>query len=349
MGPLAGVRIIEIVGIGPGPFAGMLLADMGAEVIAVTRPKAPALGSIPKDASFRGKTRVTLDLKTEEGVAGLLELAQGADALIEGNRPGVMERLGLGPEDLAARNKRLVYGRMTGWGQEGPLAHAAGHDLNYAALAGAIHSMGAADAAPTPPLNLVADYGGGALFLAFGVVCALLEARSSGQGQVVDAAMVDGVSLMMTMFHSLRASGMWNDARGGNFVDGGAHFYGCYRTKDDRFVTLGAIEPQFMALFIEKAGLDPSWMGKHMDPKAWPALKAELEQVFAGKTEAEWRALLEGTDACFAPAPPFWEAHEHPHAQARGAFIEHEGVIQPAPAPRFSRTMPEVKGAKVAE
>ncbi|MEL6978011.1 MAG: CaiB/BaiF CoA-transferase family protein [Pseudomonadota bacterium] len=346
MGPLAGLKIIEIVGIGPGPFAGMLLADMGAEVIAVTRPKGVALGDLPKDASFRGKTRHPLDLKSAEGRAALLELAADADALIEGNRPGVMERLGLGPEELAARNKRLVYGRMTGWGQEGPLAQAAGHDLNYAALAGAIHPLGAADAPPTPPLNLVADYGGGAMFLAFGVVCAMLEAQRSGQGQVVDAAMVDGASLMMTMFHSLRASGLWNEARGANFLDGGAHFYGCYRTKDDRFVTLGAIEPQFMMLFIQKAGLDPSWISKHMDQSAWPALKEEMAALFATKTEAEWRELLEGADVCFAPAPPFWEAHLHPHAQARGAFIEHDGMIQPAPAPRFSRTKPEVKGAK---
>lgn len=347
MGPLKGVKIVEMVGIGPGPFAGMLLADMGAEVTGVTRPQAQELGELPKDATRRGKRIVPINLKSEEGKAQVLDLIAGADALIEGNRPGVMERLGLGPEICWERNPRLVYGRMTGWGQDGPLSQAAGHDLNYAALAGAIHPIGDPAAPPPPPLNLVADYGGGAMFLAFGVVCGILEARQSGQGQVVDAAMVEGASLMMSMFHSLKAAGAWAPARGANFLDGAAHFYSCYRTKDDLFISLGAIEGPFMQLFIEKAGLDASWMGKHMDAKAWPALKAELETLFASKTQAEWIEILEGTDACFAPVLPFWEAHEHPHNRARGSFIEHDGFVQPAPAPKFSRTKPEVLGAKV--
>ncbi|MEM9726703.1 MAG: CaiB/BaiF CoA-transferase family protein [Pseudomonadota bacterium] len=347
MGPLKGVKIIEMVGIGPGPFAGMLLADMGAEVIAVERPGGASM--MPKDATRRGKTFLEVNVKTEEGRAQVLDLVEGADALIEGNRPGVMERLGLGPDACLARNPRLVFGRMTGWGQEGPLAPTAGHDLNYAAITGAIHAIGPADTPPPPPLNLVADYGGGAMFLAFGVVCALLEARQSGHGQVVDAAMVDGASLMMAMFHSMKASGAWAPARNANLLDGGAHFYGCFRTKDDQFVSLGAIEGPFMQVFIEKAGLDESWMAKHMDQSAWPALREEMAALFAERTSAEWRALLEGTDACFAPVLPFWEAHRHPHAQARDAFIELDGFIQPAPAPRFSRTKPEVAGAKAVK
>ncbi|MEO1234118.1 MAG: CaiB/BaiF CoA-transferase family protein [Myxococcota bacterium] len=345
MGPLHGTKVIEIVGIGPGPFAGMMLADMGAEVVAVRRP-GPALIGLPVDINRRGKLELELDLKSEEGRAKLLEHLATADALIEGNRPGVMERLGLGPEDCWKLNPRLVYGRMTGWGQDGPLAQAAGHDLNYAALAGAIYPMGNHGEPPPVPLNLVADYGGGALFLVVGVLAAILEARQSGQGQVVDASMVEGASLMMSLFHSLRASGLWMDRRGTNMLDGGAHFYGCYQTSDDQFVSLGAIEPQFMQTFLERTGLDPAWMERHMDPSAWAELEGEVKALFASKTRAEWETLLEGTDACFAPVLPFWDAPNHPHNQARGSFVELEGLVQPGPAPRFSRTPSEARSAR---
>lgn len=346
MGPLHGTMVVEIEGLGPGPFAGMMLADMGADVTAVSRKGPTTLGKLPVDITRRGKKQMELDLKDPEDREMLLGLVGLADVLIEGNRPGVMERLGLGPEDCWARNPRLVYGRMTGWGQDGPLAGAAGHDLNYAALAGAIYPMGSSDQPPPVPLNLVADYGGGALFLVVGVLAALLEARTSGQGQVVDASMVEGASLMMSLFHSFRASGMWNPTRGTNLLDGGAHFYGCYRTQDDQFVTLGAIEPQFMQVFIAKAGLDPAMLNGHLDPSTWPRFREELTTLFASKPRAEWEDLLEGTDACFASALPFWEAHEHPHHRARGSFVELDGVIQPAPAPRFSRTPSEIQGAK---
>jgi len=340
-GPLAGLKVVEMVGLGPGPFAGMLLADMGAEVIAVDRPGGASI-VLPRDISWRGKTRVELDLKTRAGRAAVLDHLATADALIEGNRPGVMERLGLGPEDCWQVNPRLVYGRMTGWGQEGPLSQAAGHDLNYIALAGALHPMGAPDAPPPVPLNLVGDYGGGAMFLAFGIMAALWEAQRSGKGQVVDAAMVDGASLMMTFFHSLMASGWWAQERGANFLDGGAHFYGCYACADGKFVSVGAIELPFMKVLVEKMDLPESWLERHMDRESWPELKAELAARFATRPQAEWCALLEGTDACFAPVLPVWEAHEHPHALARHAFIRRENVVEPAPAPRFSRTKPDL-------
>jgi alpha-methylacyl-CoA racemase len=342
-GPLAGLKVIEMVGLGPGPFAGMLLADMGAEVIAVERPGGVSI-NLPHDICRRGKTRIELDVKTRQGRAAVLDYITNADVLIEGNRPGVMERLGLGPEDCWKANPRLVYGRMTGWGQDGPLAQAAGHDLNYIALAGALHPMGDPDSAPPVPLNLVGDYGGGAMFLAFGVMAAVYEAQTSGKGQVVDAAMVDGASLMMSMFHSLRASGWWTEARGANFLDGGAHFYGNYICADGKYISLGAIELPFMKVLVDKAGLPADWLDKHMDATAWPELKAELTRLIASRTQAEWCDLLEGSDACFAPVLPFWEAPDHPHALARRAFITREGVIEPAPAPRFSRTPPALAG-----
>ena len=342
-GPLAGLKLVEMVGLGPGPFAGMLMADMGADVIAVDRPGGASI-VLDHDICWRGKTRLELDIKTHAGRAAVRDHIASADALIEGNRPGVMERLGLGPDDCWRVNPRLVYGRMTGWGQEGPLAQAAGHDLNYIALAGALYAMGAPDAPPPVPLNLVGDYGGGAMFLAFGVMAALWEAQRSGKGQVVDAAMVDGASLMMSFFHSLRASGWWTEARGANMLDGGAHFYGCYECADGRHVSVGAIEPVFMAVLVDKMGLPGHWLDRHMDRAAWPDLRAELAARFAKRTQAEWCDLLEGTDACFAPVLPFWEAPEHPHAQARHAFIRRSGVTEPAPAPRFSRTRPDLAG-----
>lgn len=345
MGPLAGYRIIEVVGIGPGPFAGMMFADMGAEVIAVDRPGGAPTISV--DINRRGKRSIELDLKSEEGKTTFLKLCETADALFEGYRPGVMEKLGLGPDDVAAANPKLVYGRMTGWGQTGPLAHTAGHDINYIALSGALHAIGPAGGPPAAPLNLVGDYGGGGMMLAFGLVCALLEAQKSGKGQVVDVSMVEGSSVLMSIFHSLMASGRWAPMRGVNLLDGGAHFYSTFETADGEYVSFGAIEPQFMRIFVEKAGLDESWMQKHMNPGEWAALKRELTALFKTKTSAEWQELLDGTDACFAPILPFWEAHKHPHNQARESFIDVDGIKQPAPTPKFSRTEPEVRGGPV--
>lgn len=345
MGPLSGYRIIEVVGIGPGPFAGMMFADMGAEVIAVDRPGGST--AIPVDINRRGKRSIELDLKSEDGKTTFLKLCETADALFEGYRPGVMEKLGLGPDEVAAANPRLVYGRMTGWGQTGPLANTAGHDINYIALSGALHAIGPAGAPPTVPLNLVGDYGGGGMMLAFGLVCALLEAQKSGTGQVVDVSMVEGSSALMSIFHSLMASGRWAPMRGVNLLDGGAHFYGTYETADGEHVSFGAIEPQFMQVFVEKAGLDASWMQKHMNPGEWAALKVELATLFKSKTSAEWQALLNGTDACFAPIMPFWDAHKHPHNQARESFIDLDGIIQPGPTPKFSKSTPEVRHGPV--
>lgn len=342
MGPLAGYRIIEVVGIGPGPFAGMMFADMGAEVIAVDRPGTSG-ADLTVDINRRGKRSIELDLKSDDGKATFLKLCETADALFEGYRPGVMEKLGLGPDEVAAANPKLVYGRMTGWGQTGPLAQTAGHDINYIALSGALHAMGPAGAPPVAPLNLVGDYGGGGMMLAFGLVCALLEAQKSGKGQVVDVSMVEGSSALMSIFHSLMASHRWAPMRGINLLDGGAHFYGTFETKDGEYVAFGAIEPQFMQVFIDKAGLDKSWMQKHLNPGEWAALKAELTGIFKSKSLTEWKDLLDGTDACFAPVIPFWEAHKHPHNQARSSFIEVDGVTQPAPTPKFSRTSPEVR------
>jgi len=342
MGPLAGLRIIEIVGIGPGPFAGMMFADMGAEVIAVDRPGPSSPVDMKIDITKRGKKSVTLNLKSKEGRDALLKLCKTADALFEGFRPGAMEKLGLGPDDIAAHNPKLVYGRMTGWGQTGPLAKTAGHDINYIALSGALHAMGPKDTPPTIPLNLVGDYGGGSMMLAFGMMCAIWEAQKSGKGQTVDTSIVEGASIMMSLFHSLQASGLWSQNRGTNLLDGGAHFYGTYETSDGHFVSLGAMEPQFIQVFVEKADLDSSWLQKHMNPAEWPSLKTKLTDLFKNKTCDEWQELLEGTDACFAPVMPFWEAHSHPHNQARESFVEIDGLTQPAPTPKFSRTAPHV-------
>ncbi|MEE4382008.1 MAG: CaiB/BaiF CoA-transferase family protein [Pseudomonadales bacterium] len=346
MGPLAGYRIIELAGIGPGPFCGMMLSDMGAEVIRVERPAPGA--KAPKDVLVRNRRSIAVDLKKPEGVEAVLRLCEGADALFEGFRPGVTERLGLGPEDCMARNPRLVYGRMTGWGQDGPMAQAAGHDINYIGLSGALHAIGRAGERPVPPLNLVGDFGGGGMLLAFGLVCGLLEAQRSGQGQVVDAAMVDGAASLMAMFFSFAAQGGFTDQRGSNLLDGGAHFYDTYETKDGKYVCLGSIEPQFYAQLIEKAGLDPATFAPQMDRARWPELKEKLAEVMRTKTRDEWCTLMEGTDVCFAPVLSIFEAPEHPHNRARGTFLEVDGIAQPAPAPRFSRTVPEVRGAAPA-
>ncbi|HZA00009.1 MAG TPA: CaiB/BaiF CoA-transferase family protein [Acidimicrobiales bacterium] len=345
MGPLAGVTVIEIAGIGPGPFCAMMLADMGAEVIRVDRADSAQGGDPdhpPADLVARGRRSIAVDLKNPDGVAVVLDLVERADALIEGFRPGVAERLGIGPEDCRARNPRLVYGRMTGWGQDGPLASAAGHDINYIALAGALDLIGRRGGAPVPPLNLIGDYGGGGMLLAFGVVCALLEAQRSGEGQVVDAAMVDGAAVLMTMFHALRAMGVWNDERGTNMLDSGAHFYDVYETADARYVAIGSIESQFYAELLRLTGLDGEELPWQHDRARWPELKERLAAIFKTKTRDEWCEVMEGTDVCFAPVLSIPEAVEHPHNAARRTFVEVAGIPQPGPAPRFGRTAPEI-------
>ncbi len=346
-GPLQGYRIIELAGIGPGPFAAMMLADMGAEVIRVERAQAvrgPAPDQPYFDTMQRGRRNVALDLKHPDGVATVLDLVERADALIEGFRPGVVERLGLGPEVCLARNPKLVFGRMTGWGQTGPMANAAGHDINYISLGGALAHFARAGERPVPPMNMVGDFGGGGMFLAFGVVCALLEAQRSGQGQVVDAAMVDGTATLMSMFWAFKAVGMHDENRPGtNLLDTGAHFYDVYRTADDRFISLGSIEPQFYAELLQRIGLaDDPELSRQMDRANWPHLKERMAEIVAGRTRAEWCELLEGTDVCFAPVLTMSEAAAHPHNVARNSFVEIAGVTQPAPAPRFSRTPGQV-------
>ncbi|NNK34259.1 MAG: CoA transferase [Xanthomonadales bacterium] len=344
MGPLAGLKIIELAGIGPGPFCGMLLADMGADVVCIERSVRPALD--PKTDCFRrGKRSVMLDLKSVEGRETFMRLVEKTDALFEGYRPGVMERLGLGPDDCMARNAGLVYGRMTGWGQSGPLSQAAGHDINYIALTGALHAIGPRGGKPVPPLNLVGDFGGGALFLAFGLVSAILEARNSGRGQVVDAAMTDGSAVLMSLFHSLDAQGRFSPERGNNLLDGGTPFYDVYETADGKYVSIGPIEPHFYALLMEKAGLEPELVGAQNDPGRWPELRTRLEDLFKSRSRDEWCRLLEGTDACFAPVLDLHEAPNHPHNRARRTYSEIDGMIQPSPAPRFSRTAPEIRHA----
>jgi alpha-methylacyl-CoA racemase len=341
MGPLEGVRVVEIAGIGPGPFCAMMLADMGADVVRVDRATAVRggdPGAPPADVMSRGRRSVGVDLKSDRGVDTVLRLVDGADALLEGFRPGVAERLGIGPEACLARNPRLVYGRITGWGQDGPYALSAGHDINYISLAGALEPMGRRGQPPVPPLNLVGDFGGGGMMLAFGLVCGILEARASGRGQVVDAAMVDGAATLTTMFHGMRAMGVWDDERGTNLLDTGAHFYDVYETSDGGFVSIGSIEPQFYAELRERLGLDGDEWNDQMSRSGWPTLKAELAEIVATRTRAEWCELLEGTDVCFAPVLSMAEAPLHPHNKARGTFTEVAGVVQPRPTPRFSRT-----------
>ena len=348
MGPLAGLRVLEFEGIGPGPFCGMMLADMGADVLLVDRESDSRLGFGRErwyDTMFRGRRSVTLDMKTPAGVAAARRLAQRADAVIEGFRPGVMERLGLGPAVLLADNPRLVYGRMTGWGQDGPLASRAGHDINYIALSGALHAIGRAGGPPVPPLNVVGDFGGGGMLLAFGIACALVEAQRSGHGQVIDAAMVEGASLLTTMMTGLRAAGRWGEARGTNVLDSGAPWYDTYETRDGRHVAIGAIEPKFYAELLARLGLPADSLPAQHDRDGWPVLRERFAAVFRTRTRDEWNALFADADACLSPVLTFAEAETHPHLAARGAFVEVGGVTQPAPAPRFSRTPGAVRGA----
>jgi alpha-methylacyl-CoA racemase len=341
-GPLAGVKVIEIAGIGPGPFAAMLLADMGAEVLRIDRAQAVAGGnpdSPPLDVLNRGRRSIGVDLKQADGVETVLRLVEQADAFIEGFRPGVAERLGIGPDDCLARNPRLIYGRMTGWGQDGPYAPTAGHDINYIALAGALDPIGREGEKPVPPLNLVGDFGGGGLVLAFGIACALVEAKTSGEGQVIDAAMVDGAAVLTTFIYGLRAMGFWQDGRGTNLLDTGAHFYDTYETSDGKFVSIGSIEPQFYAELLRLTELEKEELPNQMDRSQWSAMKERLTQLFKTKTRDEWSQILESSpDVCFAPVLSMGEVHEHPHNRARETFVEVGGVVQPAPAPRFSRT-----------
>ena len=346
MGPLTGLRVIELQGIGPGPFCGMMLADMGAEVIRIDR--ASAVGQEPRRADIlaRGRRSIAVDLKNPDGVETVLKLLEQADALIEGFRPGVMERLGLGPDVCLERNPGLIYGRMTGWGQTGTLAHAAGHDINYISLTAALHSIGEPDGAPVPPLNLVGDFGGGGMLLAFGVVAALFERGRSSKGQVVDAAMTDGSALLMNGVFGMMNLGHWLPERGRNMLDGGAHFYGTFETQDGKHVSIGSIEPQFYALLLEKSGLgEEDGLAGQMDRGNWPAMRERLERIFKTKTREEWDAIMLGTDICYAPVLDFHEAIDHPHNRARSTFVEIDGLHQAAAAPRFSRTPPQTPDA----
>lgn len=348
MGPLSGYKIIELAAIGPGPMCAMLLAELGADVLRIDRVQDAGLGiGMPTQYSLLNRSRrsVAVDLKKPEGIATVLRLVEQADALIEGFRPGVTERLGLGPEDCAARNPRLVYGRVTGWGQDGPMAQAAGHDLNYIALTGALSSIGRQGAKPTPPLNLVGDFGGGALYLALGIVAAILEAQRSGQGQVVDAAMIDGAASLMTAAYGMYGAGVTDDERGSNILDSGAHFYEVYETSDEKYISLAPIEPKFYLEMLQRIGLTIDELPQHSNrQEQWPQLKAQLADVIKGKTRDEWCEILQCSDACFAPVLNMNEAWQHPHNQARATFVDVNGVVQPNAAPRFSRTPAEIKG-----
>lgn len=345
-GPLAGLKVVEMVGIGPAPFGAMLLADMGAEVIRVDQvrndpmPEAYSALNTRFDVQARGRRSLAVNLKSPAGQQTVLRLIAQADAVIEGFRPGVMERLGLGPDLCLARQPKLVYGRMTGWGQDGPLAQVPGHDINYIALTGALAALGSADQPPVPPLNLVGDLGGGGMLLAFGIVCALLEAQRSGQGQVVDTAMTDGSALLMSMFYGLRAAGQWSDTRSANLLDGGAHFYGSFACADGLHVAIGPLEPQFYQRLLLLCGINEPAFQRQMDTTQWPALRRSLAGLFKIRSRAQWCDLLEGSDACFSPVLNMADAPHHPHNVARNTFIDIEGVTQPAPAPRFSRTPP---------
>jgi alpha-methylacyl-CoA racemase len=342
-GPLKGVRVVELVGIGPGPFAGMLLADLGADVIRVDRPGGNAMqvSQPEKDILGRGRPSVCVNLKDPRGIEVVLDLVERADILIEGFRPGVTERLGLGPEQCFARNPQLVYGRMTGWGQDGPLAHSAGHDINYISVAGALDTIGRAGGPPQIPLNLLGDFAGGSMYLVTGVLSALIHARAGGEGQVVDAAITDGVAHLLAMPIGMMQVGSWNSARGSNLLDSGAPFYDVYETSDGRWMSVGGLEPQFYAAMehvLKDAVPGSEALPDRYDLAEWPALRKALAEAFRTKTQAEWTALFDGTDACVAPVVPIDEAAEHPHNTARGTYVEHEGLLQPAPAPRFSRT-----------
>ncbi len=337
MGPLAGIKVVEMAGIGPGPFCAMMLSDMGAEVIRVDRLAHKGSGH-RANVLNRGRRSIAVDLKNPDGVAAVQQLIDGADVVIEGFRPGVMERLGLGPDTCLARNPRLIFGRMTGWGQSGPLAPAAGHDINYISIGGALGAMGYSDRPPAPPLNLVGDFGGGAMYLLAGVLAALVERGTSGQGQVIDAAMTDGTASLLSPFYGMMAMGMWTKERMDNRLDGGAHYYGSYACSDGKFISIGSIEPQFYALLLELCEIDDPEFAKQNDKQHWASLRGKLEALFVTQTRDHWCALLEGTDVCFAPVLDLQEAPQHPHNLARQSFIEIDGVTQPAPAPRFSRT-----------
>ena len=347
MGPLTGYRVLEFAGIGPGPMCAMLLSDLGADVLRIDRMTSAGLG-ISMRAKFdvlnRGRRSVALDLKKPEAIEAVFRLVEKADALIEGFRPKVMERLGLGPDVCLKRNPRLVYGRMTGFGQEGPMAHAAGHDINYIAMTGALHSIGRRGDRPLPPLNLVGDFGGGALYLALGVVAGILEAQKSGKGQVVDAAMVDGASSLMTAIYGIKAAGVWTNERGDNLLDTGAHFYEVYETKDGKFVSIGSIEAKFYEELLELSGLKGVELPHQMDRTNWPRMKERMAEIFKTRTRDEWCKIMEGSDVCFAPVLSMDEAPKHPHNVHRGTFVEQDGVVQPGPAPRFSRTPGKIQG-----
>ncbi|MGC2415841.1 MAG: CaiB/BaiF CoA-transferase family protein [Stellaceae bacterium] len=349
MGPLEGVRIIELAGIGPAPFCAMLLSDMGAKVIRVDRAANVGrdIGREGEDPRFallqRGRRNIAVDLKHKDGVAATLRLIDRADALIEGFRPGVMERLGLGPEICLPRNPKLVYGRMTGWGQDGPIAHTAGHDINYIALSGVLHSIGEAGGPPVPPLNLVGDFGGGALYLAMGVLAGIISARVSGKGQVVDCSMVEGSASLMMMMYGALAAGAWREERAHNRTDGGAHYYGVYQTKDGEYVSVGSIEPQFYALLLKHTGLEGESLPAQTDRARWPQMRERLAAIFKQKTRAEWTQIMEQTDICFAPVLRMSEALDHPHNRHRQSFVEVDGIPQPAPAPRFLGTPSQIQ------
>jgi alpha-methylacyl-CoA racemase len=342
MGPLKGIKVIEMAGIGPGPFCAMMLSDMGAEVIRVDRLAHKGSGH-KANVLNRGRRSIAVDLKNPEGVATVQRLIDGADVVIEGFRPGVMERLGLGPDACLNRNSRLVFGRMTGWGQDGPLALAAGHDINYISIGGALGAMGYADRPPAPPLNLVGDFGGGAMYLLAGVLAALVERGISGKGQVIDAAMTDGTASLLSPFYGMMAMGMWTKERMDNRLDGGAHYYGSYACADGKFISIGSIEPQFYALLLELCEIDDPEFAKQNDKQHWASLRGKLEALFITQPRDHWCALLEGTDVCFAPVLDLQEAPTHPHNVARQSFVEIDGVTQPAPAPRFSRTPSSVQ------
>jgi alpha-methylacyl-CoA racemase len=340
-GPLSGLKIVEFAGIGPGPFCGMLLSDLGADVVRIDR-KGSGRAS-PADVTSRGRRSIALDLKSPEAIEACLKLFESADAVFEGFRPGVMERLGLGPEVALKRNPKLVFGRMTGWGQFGPYAQAAGHDMNYIAITGALHAIGTKDK-PIPPLNLVGDFGGGALYLAFGLLAGVIHARASGQGQVIDCAMSDGAASLMSMFYGFKGAGAWQDNRRANLLDGGAHFYDTYQCSDGKWVSIGSIEPQFYALLMEKTGITDPAFANQMSRKDWPELQTKLAAVIATKTQKQWCDLMEATDVCFAPVLDLDEAPKHAHNVARQTFVEIAGVVQPAPAPRFSATPGAIQG-----
>ena len=346
MGPLTGIKVIEMAAIGPVPFCAMMLSDMGAEVIRIDRLSQKGSGS-SANVLYRGRKSVAFDLKNSIALDSTLRLSDQADVILEGFRPGVMERLGLGPEVCLERNPKLIYGRMTGWGQSGPLSHAAGHDINYISIAGALGSMGYADRPPAPPLNLIGDFGGGAMYLLAGILAAIVERNSSGKGQVVDAAMTDGTASLLSPFYGLMAMGMWSTERYSNRLDGGAFYYGSYECSDGKYISLGSLEPQFYALLLEKCGITDETFKEQSDQKAWPIKREKMEALFKTKTQQEWCGILEGTDVCFAPVLNLKEAPDHPHNKTRQTFVKVQGVTQPAPAPRFSRTQGKIQSPAV--